>query len=98
MSRRIGVKINPEDNVVTVVDDVAEGDEVQYVAADGAQQVTALGAIPFGHKIAAEDISLGEKIVKYNQTIATASSAIERGEHVHVHNVRSAVQGAESEG
>ncbi len=97
MSRRIGVKINSGDNVVTVVEETAAGDEVHYMTADGPQQVTALGPIPFGHKIAAEEIPLGERIIKYNQTIATASGMIRRGEHVHVHNVRSAVQGAESE-
>ncbi len=97
MSRRIGVRIDSGDNVVTVVEDTAAGDEVSYVTAEGPQRLVALGPVPFGHKIAAEDVPAGGRIVKYNQTIATASGTIQRGEHVHVHNVRSAVQGAESE-
>ena len=55
--------------------------------------VEALDAVPFGHKVAARDIPAGEPVLKYSEAIGRASKEIKRGEHVHVHNVHSAVQG-----
>ena len=97
MAKRVGVRVSSDDNVITVVEDAAAGDSIQYMTAEGHQSVTTLQRVPLGHKVALKDIEAGEKIVKYNQTIGTASKLISRGEHVHVHNVRSAVQGVESE-
>jgi len=91
--KSVGIQISPEDNVVTLVDDVPPGATVQYMTAQGRQEVTTSNAIPFGHKIAVRDIRDGETVLKYNETIGRASQAISRGEHVHVHNVESAVQG-----
>lgn len=90
---KTGVLIHPADNVVTVVEEVSPGDVVQYVTPDGPRHVTAADAVPFGHKVALADLASGEKVVKYNEVIGTASEAIARGRHVHAHNVRSAVQG-----
>ena len=41
-----------------------------------------------GHKYARRDIAKGEDIVKYGMPIGHATCAIAKGEHVHVHNVR----------
>ena len=94
---KIGIQIHPADNVVTVVDQVSPGDVIQYVTPDGHREVTAADAVPFGHKVALADLAAGESIVKYDEVIGTASEPIARGRHVHAHNVRSAVQGAERE-
>jgi altronate dehydratase len=45
--------------------------------------------IPLGHKVAARDISAGEKVVKYGAPIGSAITNIAAGEHVHLHNLRS---------
>jgi hypothetical protein len=45
--------------------------------------------IPLGHKVAARDIQMGEKIVKYGAPIGSATKAIGAGEHVHLHNLKS---------
>lgn len=97
MTRRIGIRIAPDDNVVTVVEHTGPGDDIQFITPDGSRRIASRQAIPMGHKVALKDIERGEKVVKYDQVIGTASAKIEEGEHVHVHNVRSAVQGAESE-
>ena len=97
MSEQIGIRIDASDNVVTVVEGAGAGDEICFVTADGPRRITPVEAIPIGHKVALADVEPGEKIVKYGQTIGTASCRIEKGRHVHVHNVRSAVQGAERE-
>ena len=97
MREKTGIKIAPADNVVTVVQEADPGDRIRYAAGAGDRHVTTVDRIPPGHKIATEDISVGAKILKYNQTIGTASAEIRQGQHVHVHNVRSAVEGAEDE-
>lgn len=46
-----------------------------------------INAVPAGHKIAIAPIAEGEPVRKYGQVIGFASMAIQRGQHVHVHNV-----------
>ena len=41
-----------------------------------------------GHKYALRDIAEGENVVKYGMPIGHAVRAIAKGEHVHVHNVK----------
>jgi hypothetical protein len=43
--------------------------------------------IPKGHKIALQNINLGDPIIKLNHVIGIASKNIKKGEHVHTHNV-----------
>jgi len=93
MKKRVAIQVNVADNVVTAVDDASADDRIQYMTPEGYQEITVLDDVPFGHKVAVKDIDAGEKIVKYNEAIGRASRAIKRGEHVHVHNVQSAVQG-----
>ncbi|MHC4398627.1 MAG: UxaA family hydrolase [Planctomycetota bacterium] len=94
MTKRVGIQISPGDNVVTVVEETFAGETVRYATAQGPREIEALDNVPFGHKIALVDVPEGEAILKYDEVIGTASKAVRRGEHVHVHNVRSAVQGA----
>ena len=47
--------------------------------------------IPAGHKIALTDMAAGEKIIKYGETIGRAAADIRAGEHVHTHNVKTAL-------
>jgi (2R)-sulfolactate sulfo-lyase subunit alpha len=44
--------------------------------------------IPLGHKIAMLDLKEGETILKYGHDIGKVVKSIKRGEHVHVHNVK----------
>jgi len=95
MSERIGIRVAADDNVVTVLEEAGAAEDICFVTADGPRRIAPVEPIPAGHKIALANVEPGEKIVKYGQTIGTASCRIEKGRHVHVHNVRSAVQGAE---
>lgn len=45
--------------------------------------------IPAGHKFALQSIAEGEKIIKYGFPIGAAICRIEKGAHVHCHNIRS---------
>jgi len=44
--------------------------------------------VPAGHKIAAEAITAGTLVRKYNTVIGSAARDIEAGEHVHTHNLK----------
>ena len=44
-----------------------------------------------GHKYARRNIKKGEEIIKYGQPIGIAQSDIKKGEHVHSHNLKTAL-------
>jgi (2R)-sulfolactate sulfo-lyase subunit alpha len=44
--------------------------------------------VPIGHKIALVDIKKGDTVLKYGQDIGCAIDDIGKGEHVHVHNLK----------
>jgi altronate dehydratase len=56
----------------------------------GGTSVEVREAIPFGHKVALTDMPRGAPVTKYGEMIGIATADIERGAHVHVHNVVSA--------
>jgi (2R)-sulfolactate sulfo-lyase subunit alpha len=44
--------------------------------------------VPIGHKVALVDIKTGDTVWKYGQDIGKAVADIKKGEHVHVHNLK----------
>ena len=44
--------------------------------------------IPIGHKVALVDIKNGDTVWKYGQDIGKAVANVKKGEHVHVHNLK----------
>lgn len=76
--------VNPKDSVAVALCDIQKGENCQC----GNITLTAKDDIAFGHKIALFDIKEGENVVKYASPIGHASKNIEKGEHVHVHNVK----------
>ena len=79
------IRINKEDNVALCVEKIEKGDIVMGV--------TALEDIPFGHKMALEDIKNGENIIKYGNPIGHAERDIKKGEWVHSHNLKTNLDG-----
>jgi altronate hydrolase len=86
------VRIDPNDNVATLLADAAAG---EAVVAGGAP-VTAAMAIPRGHKIALAPIAPGDVVIKYGFPIGRATAAIAPGEHVHSDNVATALAGQQA--
>ena len=85
------IMINPRDNTVTAFDDIETGDTVSLASTSGeAGEITARQAVPFGHKLALATINQGDKVLKYGEVIGLATQSINKGDHVHVHNVESA--------
>ena len=76
----------PADNVGTAADDMPSG-EAFMLEGDPPRRITVSEAIPFGFKIALEDILAGEEVIKYGEIIGRAIRLIRAGELVHVHNI-----------
>lgn len=79
------LRLKDDDNVAVCLHAVTAASELVF----GDLHVHAAADIPQGHKIALRPISVGERVVKYGQSIGKASIPIQTGEHVHVHNVES---------
>lgn len=79
--------MHASDNVATAVEEIHPGDEVAVPGTQGALTLRAGEAIPFGFKIALEEIPAGQIIRKYGETIGTANTPIAKGALVHVHNL-----------
>ncbi|HCC2434557.1 TPA: UxaA family hydrolase [Klebsiella pneumoniae] len=45
-------------------------------------------AIPIGHKLAIRDLAVNDTVIKYGEDIGRVVAAIQQGEHLHVHNVK----------
>ena len=75
---------------VVVVEGIKPGDALTGWVMEGDSTVRrkALDAIPLGHKIALKEIKKGETLLKYGHDIGRAVSAIGKGRHAHVHNVK----------
>lgn len=87
MAMKRALIMHPKDNVATSLEEIQPGDRVQISQGRETRSVTALEAVPFGFKIALEDIRQGEIIRKYGETIGKASKLIARGALVHIHNL-----------
>jgi len=80
--------INENDNVVTAVSDIQAGEEITVRFEGRETRYRCNQNLPFGHKMAVDDIKLGNKIIKYGQAIGSASQDIKQGDWVHTHNVK----------
>src|SRR5690606_15409742 len=49
--------------------------------------------IPLGHKIAISPIQEGEHVYKFGYSIGQATTAIEQGQWVHTHNLKTGLKG-----
>lgn len=81
--------ITPKDSVAVAILDLKKGEIAKISNGNVELEVTLKEDIKFGHKFAINKISKGEHVIKYGESIGTATSDILIGEHVHVHNVES---------
>jgi (2R)-sulfolactate sulfo-lyase subunit alpha len=75
---------------VVVVEGLKAGtDMLCVVTADNSSfHMKAMADVPIGHKIALNDIKKGDTVWKYGHDIGKAVANIQKGEHVHVHNLK----------
>ncbi len=82
--------IHENDNVATALRDLDRGASVRIAGVHGGvEHLHLLEGIRLGHKAALVAIVQGGMVVKHGQPIGRATAPIERGGHVHVHNVES---------
>ncbi len=81
--------IQPDDNAAVALETLEKG----TVCTVGGQTVTLKDDIPTAHKVALCDIEPGGQVVKYGLPIGHATMAIRKGEHVHIHNVTTNLEG-----
>jgi len=69
---------------------VLKGDtgRVMNMATGKKFDISTLSDIPLGHKVALNDFTTDDTVIKYDHDIGRAVSPIKKGEHVHVHNVK----------
>jgi hypothetical protein len=79
------LRINISDNVVIALESLQKGNDIII---RGKILFSTAENIQAGHKIALEDIALGDKIYRYGEPILEATRAIFRGEWVHIHNTQ----------
>ena len=82
---------DPNDSVaVVVVEGVKAGTTLTGLILDEDRTITlsCVQDIPIGHKVALTDIKKGDTVWKYGQDIGKAVADIKKGEHVHVHNLK----------
>lgn len=75
--------IDPRDDVAVALRAIAAGETV-----DG---ITARDDIPAGHKLARRAVAKGDEVRKYGWPIGRATADIAPGDHVHTHNVATAL-------
>lgn len=80
--------IDAGDDVATLLEDATAGER--------AAGVTLVEPVGRGHKLALHAIAAGQPVRKYGYPIGRATRAIQPGEHVHSHNVATALAGAGS--
>lgn len=83
------IKINPADNVIVAVDTISAG---QKLSIDNIS-FTVLEDVPTGHKIALQNFTIGDNIVKYGFPIGHAFKDIKQGALVNEKNIRTNLDG-----
>ncbi len=75
---------------VVVVEGVKQGASLNGLVMETGNTVTmtALADIPLGHKIALNDLTVGDTVLKYGHDIGKIVAAAKPGDHVHVHNMK----------
>jgi hypothetical protein len=79
------IRLSEQDNVAIAARNLERGAVVEVAG----ERLVARDAIPFAHKIAIRRIAKDAQVLKYGVPIGRAKVAIEQGQHVHVHNIRS---------
>ena len=80
-NRSATLRLHADDNVVTAVRELAEGESL------GEGNLAARQRVPRGHKVATATVAKGETVRKYNQIIGFASTDVTPGQHVHTQNL-----------
>ncbi len=82
---------DPRDSVaVVVVENVRAGMQLTGLILDEDRtiELPCTQDIPIGHKVALRDMVVGDTVIKYGVDIGKVVQPIRKGEHAHVHNIK----------
>ena len=79
------IHIHPNDNVAVALHPIAAG--TQFMG------ISAKVDIPQGHKMALKALAENDQVMKYGFSIGHAIAAVEPGEWVHTHNMKTNLSG-----
>ena len=82
---------DPNDSVaVVVVEGVKAGMPLTGLILDEDRTITleCTQDIPIGHKVALRDLNVGDTVIKYGVDIGKVVQPVTRGQHAHVHNIK----------
>src|SRR5215469_15680536 len=83
MPMNTSIRLNPADNVAVALRLLARGAQ--------ASDIPLRDDIPAGHKFALSPIPARANVIKYGYPIGLATTDIAPGQHVHLHNLQSAL-------
>jgi hypothetical protein len=75
--------LDSRDNIAIATRDLGSG----QTAAFGDQALTVRDDVPRGHKVALLAMPPGTDVLRYGEVIGATTTAVEAGEHVHIHNL-----------
>ena len=79
--------LNSIDNVCTSVKQLKKSTEIYIKCENEMVSLFIRENINLCHKISLDHIKKGENIIKYGEIIGVATSHINKGTHVHTHNI-----------
>ncbi len=79
-----------EDSVGVATVDLTSGETAEGLYMDSREHVSidVLHDIPLGHKVALKDHQIDDGVIKYGHDIGRVVAAIKKGEHIHIHNLK----------
>ena len=87
-----GWQCHDADTVAIALAPLVRGENIAIAG----QTVALFNDIPAGHKFALRDHAAGDPVLRYGEQIGLATAAIRAGEHVHSHNLVTALVGERS--
>jgi altronate dehydratase len=75
------IRLHPSDNIAVALEDIGKDAQLAEFGLNTRDQ------IPRGHKLALNDLAIGDPVRRYGQLIGVATAAIAAGGHVHSHNL-----------
>lgn len=83
------ILLNPKDNVVTAVNDINEGEDIQYLKNGELYTIKASEKIPSYHKVVISEIKKNEHVIKYGEIIGAATENLTVGRLANHLNIAS---------
>jgi altronate dehydratase small subunit len=100
MKGKRALALNSKDNIAVALENIQAEDEIIVQTRGGqSRSLHSIQNIPFGFKVALENIPNGDFVFKYGERIGQATRDIKIGEQVHIHNIQGVrVQGGGKKG